>query len=837
MSVSDRDRDLIIRTVIGEAGSEPDDGKRAVANVIMNRTAAGRWGKTPGEVVLAKGQFEPWATRRRELLSYAPDSKAYRAAEAIVDEVLGGADDNTGGATHFYSPTGQAALGRAPPNWAQGDPLVIGRHNFYAPEGQVTRVAENKKGAMSDDALEAMLLGRSGDAKSSGYPQWALPKRLRSGPAETAAAADMSDDALETLLVGPKAPEQKGRNFGFAGEFGEIPAQPETGIKRTTRKIGGRMGVPLREVEDIQDNRSLGEKWSAAGAGAARGVRDVLDTGAEALSGFVSGAAGIAADNPFFKVIPKNWAENIERSAAETRAANDIGRQAYEAEYGGDPQAGVGRFVGQIAGTGPVLGASGRAVNWAGNKMLGAAGNIAPGAVPFLEGAGKFVSGRWVGDPTKWTGNPLMGVGSSAVRGAGEGAVAMAALSSASDKPLVEDMFTGAFGGGLARGGMRAANRALTGAPLPKDTAALAEKARDKFGIEIHPGQLSSSPAFRFVDSVVNRLPFSGGTKARGGQQAAFNRGVAATFGETAEKITPDVMASARQRIGQDFNTAAAKTPAIRADATMRTDLANIGRDAQQVLTPQEFDPFRRQVINIAKTFAKNGGAITGEGWQALTRKGAPLERMSNSTNPNLRYYANQVREVLNDVFERSAPSDVSDLVKHARGQWKAMKTVEGLAAKAADGDISPAGLMTAVKSSYGNMAYGGGGDLADLARIGQRFLKEPPSSGTAERSAIMNALLGAGNLIKGPGAAAAVGYAGSAAGLAPIVGAGGYAIAAPVLGKMVRSKSLTNKLIAEGLGGTYRPGIAARTAGALALPAAAQGPNRLLDYWQLAAE
>lgn len=41
-------------------------------------------------------------------------------------------------------------------------------------------------------------------------------------------------------------------------------------------------------------------------------------------------------------------------------------------------------------------------------------------------------------------------------------------------------------------------------------------------------------------------------------------------------------------------------------------------------------------------------------------------------------------------------------------------------------------------------MAVGNGGDLGDLARIGQRFLKEAPNSGTADRM-LVNLGIGGG--------------------------------------------------------------------------------------------
>src|SRR5437879_2047197 len=60
--LDDMSRELLTRTVIGEAEREPQEGKEGVAAVIRNRLASGRFGATPADVVLAKNQFEPWST-------------------------------------------------------------------------------------------------------------------------------------------------------------------------------------------------------------------------------------------------------------------------------------------------------------------------------------------------------------------------------------------------------------------------------------------------------------------------------------------------------------------------------------------------------------------------------------------------------------------------------------------------------------------------------------------------------------------------------------------------------------------------------------------------------
>lgn len=129
------DRDAIIRTVLGEAGSEPEVGRQAVAAVIQNR--ARTRGLTPAQVVLERNQFEPWGNPETasRLMAYTPDSPEYQEVARQIDRVLQGYDP-TGGASHFYSPSAQAALGRPAPSWDDGSGFEIGRHRFFRLEGQ-----------------------------------------------------------------------------------------------------------------------------------------------------------------------------------------------------------------------------------------------------------------------------------------------------------------------------------------------------------------------------------------------------------------------------------------------------------------------------------------------------------------------------------------------------------------------------------------------------------------------------------------------------------------------------------------------------------------------------
>ncbi len=58
-SVTDRERDLLEKIVMAEAGAEPYEGKIAVVNVILNRVAHKSYPNTIAGVIFQKGQFTP----------------------------------------------------------------------------------------------------------------------------------------------------------------------------------------------------------------------------------------------------------------------------------------------------------------------------------------------------------------------------------------------------------------------------------------------------------------------------------------------------------------------------------------------------------------------------------------------------------------------------------------------------------------------------------------------------------------------------------------------------------------------------------------------------------
>jgi hypothetical protein len=129
------ERDYLIRTVAFEAAHEPEQGRAAVAHVILNRKQSAKWADSIKAVVTQPWQFEPWMTRRQEVESLSADDPRYHNAAKVVDAVLAGQiADPTAGATHFLNARlVRERNGGSLPSWAQGDGLSIASHTLYAP--------------------------------------------------------------------------------------------------------------------------------------------------------------------------------------------------------------------------------------------------------------------------------------------------------------------------------------------------------------------------------------------------------------------------------------------------------------------------------------------------------------------------------------------------------------------------------------------------------------------------------------------------------------------------------------------------------------------------------
>ena len=294
----------------------------------------------------------------------------------------------------------------------------------------------------------------------------------------------------------------------------------------------------------------------------------------------------------------------------------------------------------------------------------------------------------------------------------------------------------------------KASNLALppAGGKMDPGTARLAQMATDTYGVPIAIGDATPNRLARAVYSETGKMPFSGAHDFNVKQLEAWTRAVTRQFGEDADRVTPELLKAARDRLGQQFEGFANRS-GIQLDPQVGTDLQRvIQRMRFAGMEPAERDAIRELSRTMVNEFDPATGRLSGDAYLRLTRTDSPFDIASNSGSANVREFADRVRTVLDDALQRTAkPEDVAAL-KQARTQWKAMKTVEPLTVRSdapgvvtpSTGEISPAALLSAVTKSYdgATRALPGQLPLMDLARIGQRFLKEGiADSQTATRS------------------------------------------------------------------------------------------------------
>lgn len=137
MPVTEKDRDMLARTLWGEARGESLAGQIAVAWTIRNRVDDGKtkswWGEGYAGVCQKPYQFSCW-NKNDPNFAYLSGAKTipfreFAQAQIAADQVMAGKVlDPTGGATHYYATTMPN-----PPTWVKGakQTLKLGHHLFF----------------------------------------------------------------------------------------------------------------------------------------------------------------------------------------------------------------------------------------------------------------------------------------------------------------------------------------------------------------------------------------------------------------------------------------------------------------------------------------------------------------------------------------------------------------------------------------------------------------------------------------------------------------------------------------------------------------------------------
>jgi hypothetical protein len=361
---------------------------------------------------------------------------------------------------------------------------------------------------------------------------------------------------------------------------------------------------------------------------------------------------------------------------------------------------------------------------------------------------------------------------------------------------LAASMLTPFAAAGAGMAGRTIENAALGG--LSKPDAELGRLAIDKYKIPVGAPDLTDNTLIRTGVDQAGKLPFSGVRPAAEAKHAAWQKAIATEFGDpSATNFTPEVLSPAATRIGAGFDAVAARTSIPPAETTtLVQDLDGVLHNAKRLLQAGELQPIETQINDIKALIADNNGTLSGEAYQKLTNTRSLLARLEKQ-NTNAGELAGDVRDHIDDAFARSASPDDQEALQRLRYQYRVLRTVDQLAAGSRTGDITPDGFMQKVlttsrkfDSPLGGIAYTGGGNIGELARIG-KLMRAAPQTGTADR-ALINAGVGALSGLTAAGGAAQLinpwNAVGIPAGLTANRLVGGYLRSAPLANRLIEN-------------------------------------------------
>jgi hypothetical protein len=297
--------------------------------------------------------------------------------------------------------------------------------------------------------------------------------------------------------------------------------------------------------------------------------------------------------------------------------------------------------------------------------------------------------------------------------------------------------------------GVRRGTRAMMGNVTP-EVAALAARA-EALGVPVSAAQLSDSKFVKTLASATENLPLSGASKTMDDQRRAFTRAVSRTFGDDTDNISQAVYKSNRDRLGREFDRLSAQNN-LQVSPALLSDIGQVSHEATKFASNDTTKAVKNAIDELMSKMDPATGVIPGKAYSSLDSKLSRLQKSGAESG----VYLGQLQDALRTAMDHSiAPADQAAW-QAARSQYRNLKAIRDLVAKdGANGEISPAGLMSRLtnnEASKNTMAAGTRGDLGDIARAGTQFIKDKvPNSGTAQRlmaqSVLTTGLVGSGYL------------------------------------------------------------------------------------------
>lgn len=432
----------------------------------------------------------------------------------------------------------------------------------------------------------------------------------------------------------------------------------------------------------------------------------------QGLSGLTFGLgnraqAGLAAavmsgidDRPFLDTIGENY-----------KKAREIKTKQMEQQMEESPALAI---TSNIAG-GLALGGIG-----AGTKAGAALGNSLRG--------GK-VLGRELGVAGRITKGAAAGAASGAAYGAG----------TAGYDQSLSGAGKGAILGAVAGGAIPAVG-AVAGKLIEKATPVAAEGLRDvgklaqKFNIPVSLNQISDSRMLKNLQKVSQEVPLSGQEAFRESQMKAFNKALFKTVGVDADRFTPENMAFAFKKVGNEFDNIT-KGKQFNIGSSFIDDITQTADEVASTYGDDAAKIYQKEALKVIDDFG-SGDVISGE---LIGRQRARINGLARKAqDPNIK---GALLDLENNIVDGITGGDSATqaALTAAKNRYKNLIVLEPIANKAKGGFISPTLLNGRVSQVYRRAhTIGQSGDIGDLARIGNELLPELGGSDTTQKMAYL---------------------------------------------------------------------------------------------------
>ena len=315
----------------------------------------------------------------------------------------------------------------------------------------------------------------------------------------------------------------------------------------------------------------------------------------------------------------------------------------------------------------------------------------------------------------------------------------------------------GIYGGATAAGG-NYVSKALGNAIAPAKTEALTDTQRTALanmqarGLKPRMSQITGGKYARAMEDFAASTPGGMGVmqKFEAGNQNVINKAAAQSMGESAEELTPHVMADTLSRMGDVFDRIKQVNKKIAIGA-------NVGAVADDIIRTQgkaaaEFQDARLlSIARQAKALAANRGKIDGEAYQIMRSNlsEAAYDLAEGSTSTAAKGYK-QLVSALDDSAEQSLRAagmgTLADDLKAVRPQYSNFKLLTK-GKTIAKGDVNPqllAGALRKFDADAFRTGKNSNNPLFDIGQYGEAFAPLREGSQTYQRETVSNPLIGA---------------------------------------------------------------------------------------------